>query len=238
VVVVTSDKCYENREWPWGYRESDPLGGHDPYSASKACAELVFAAYLKSFLAGLGKGAASVRAGNVIGGGDWGRDRLLPDCVRALSAGETVRIRMAGAVRPWQHVLEPLSGYLWLGVLLREFPQEYSGAWNFGPGPAQERTVAEVVEKTVELWGSGAWKEEETGEPYHEAGMLRLSCDKARTLLGWRDVLSIREALELTLQWYKSFYRAPAPPDMYETCREEIHRYTERAGAAGMAWAG
>ncbi|MEW6668837.1 MAG: CDP-glucose 4,6-dehydratase [Thermodesulfobacteriota bacterium] len=237
VINVTSDKCYENREWVWGYRESDPLGGHDPYSASKACAELVFAAYLRSFLGEMGKGAASVRAGNVIGGGDWGRDRLLPDCVRALSAGETIRIRMAKAVRPWQHVLEPLSGYLWLGALLWDFPRRYSGAWNFGPDPGEERTVADVVEKAVELWGSGAWQEEETGQPYHEAGTLRLSCDKARTLLGWRDILSSQECLERTIRWYRTFYRPPVAPDMYETCREEIHAYAERARAEGLAWA-
>ena len=152
LINITSDKCYENREWVWGYRENDPMGGHDPYSASKGCSELVFSAYLRSFFSqntpGRGIiGAASVRAGNVVGGGDWGKDRLIPDCIRALSARQSIGIRNPLAIRPWQHVLEPLSGYLWLGALLSHDPQKYSGAWNFGPEDRSHLTVAEVADR-------------------------------------------------------------------------------------------
>ncbi|MBN1104275.1 MAG: CDP-glucose 4,6-dehydratase [Deltaproteobacteria bacterium] len=237
IVNVTSDKCYENREWVWGYRENDPLGGHDAYSASKACAEIVSSSYLKSFFTDAGVGAASVRVGNVIGGGDWGRDRLVPDCIRALSSGKTVRIRMPNAVRPWQHVLEPLSGYLWLGRRIWESPQQYSGPWNFGPGSGQGFTVGEVVETLIGLWGRGAWKEEAAPERYHEAGTLRLCCDKAHACLGWRDLLPTAEALAMTTDWYKTFYARPTAQNMIEVCRDQIRAYAEKAGRAGLPWA-
>src|SRR4030043_182379 len=158
LVNITSDKCYDNREWIWGYRENDPMGGHDPYSASKGCAELVFAAYLKSYFSkssseASGIGLASVRAGNVIGGGDWGKYRLIPDFVHALVKNQPVEIRNPWAIRPWQHVLEPLRGYLWLGVLLHESPGTYSGPWNFGPNDSDHLKVEEVVNSFIEFWG-------------------------------------------------------------------------------------
>src|SRR5262249_32032636 len=151
VVVVTSDKCYENREWPWAYRETEAMGGHDPYSSSKGCAELVTAAYRRSFLSGIG--VASVRAGNVIGGGDWAEDRLLPDCMRALAAGRCIAIRNPRAVRPWQHVLEPLRGYLLLAERLAEDAATFSEAWNFGPADDDARPVAWIADRIVAQWG-------------------------------------------------------------------------------------
>ena len=168
LVNITSDKCYENKEWVWGYRENDPMGGHDPYSASKGCSELVFSAYLKSFFShkisdtnssdiAPRLGAASARAGNVIGGGDWGKDRLVPDCIRALSAGQTIGIRSPRAIRPWQHVLEPLSGYLHLCAALWRDPRNYSGAWNFGPDDSSHLTVAAMTDRLIKYWGDGAW---------------------------------------------------------------------------------
>lgn len=235
VVNVTSDKCYENREWVWGYRESDPLGGRDPYSASKACAEIIFSSYLKSFFNRSAIGAASVRAGNVIGGGDWGLDRLVPDCIRALSTGEAARIRMAGAVRPWQHVLEPLSGYLQLGMLLWHSPQEYGGPWNFGPGPSAGITVKEIVERLIQLWGGGRWEEAADPDSEGEASTLTLCCDKANHTLGWRCLLQVEESLALTVEWYKKFYSGHA--DMYEVCCRQIREYSEKARTAGLPWA-
>ncbi len=234
-VNVTSDKCYENREWVWGYRENDPMGGHDPYSASKGCAELVFSAYANSFFArtpsGRQKiGLASVRAGNVIGGGDWAEDRLIPDSVRALAKNEPVGVRSPRSIRPWQHVLEPLGGYLLLGALLLKEPDRYGGAWNFGPNGADNLSVAEVVGKLIRLWGSGAWEDLSGGhDGLHEAGALRLCCDKAETHLMWRCALGIDECLRYTVEWYKLFYSNGMTEDMYRVCKEQIERYTEKA---------
>lgn len=235
VIIVTSDKCYENRESIRGYRENDPLGGHDPYSASKACAEIIFSSYLKSFFGKRAIGAASVRAGNVIGGGDWGGDRLVPDCIRALSSGKKVSIRMPGAVRPWQHVLEPLSGYLYLAMLLWKSPKEYSGPWNFGP--AREHTVAKVVQKLIELWGEGGWEEFSDPESPRETSSLTLCCDKAKQGLGWRCLLQIEESLAFTLDWYKRFYFGRKHPEMYEMCCSQIGEYSEKARIAHLPWA-
>ncbi len=183
LVNITSDKCYENREWVWGYRENDPMGGHDPYSASKGCAELVFNAYLKSFFSPSAAqnraiGAASARAGNVIGGGDWGADRLVPDCIRALSGHQPIGIRNPRAVRPWQHVLEPLSGYLWLGALLSQDPGKYSGPWNFGPDDGSHLTVAEMADRLIKYWGDGSWEDLSAPQALHEAKLLKLCCVK------------------------------------------------------------
>ena len=232
LVNITSDKCYENREWVWGYRENDPMGGHDPYSASKGCAELVFNAYLQSFFSEKAAhssniGAASARAGNVIGGGDWGQDRLVPDCIRALISGQKIGIRSPHAIRPWQHVLEPLSGYLGLGALLTQDPKKYSGAWNFGPEDSSHLTVAEVVKKLIYHWGSGAWEDLADPKAPHEANLLKLCCDKAHVELNWYSVLSIDECLQMTANWYKEFYSGNQTKDMYPFCVAQIRQYEE-----------
>ena len=205
VVNVTSDKCYENRESLRGYRESDPMGGHDPYSASKGCAELVAASYGRSFFRDSDTAMASVRAGNVIGGGDFARDRLVPDMVRAFSAGEPVRIRSPKAIRPWQHVLDPLNGYLMLARKLFEDGHEFAGGWNFGPAEESTRTVGEVVAGFSDTWGDGARYELDTADQPHEAGLLKLDCSKARRLLGWKPGTDFETGLEWTASWYKGW---------------------------------
>jgi CDP-glucose 4,6-dehydratase len=203
VVVVTSDKCYENREWERGYRESDQLGGHDPYSSSKGAAELVTSAYRRSFFSDPGSPrVASARAGNVIGGGDWGEDRLIPDIVRAAVTGETLRLRHPGATRPWQHVLNPLSGYLLLAQALYESP-DHACAWNFGPDERDARTVEWLARRVSELWpGELRWVAD--GGPHaHEAHRLRLDSSRARARLGWMPLLDMDRGLEATVAWYE-----------------------------------
>jgi CDP-glucose 4,6-dehydratase len=236
LVNITSDKCYENKEWIWGYRENDPMGGHDPYSASKGCAELVFNAYLRSFFSectaqSRAIGVASARAGNVIGGGDWGKDRLISDCIRALSSGQKIGIRCPHAIRPWQHVLEVLGGYLRLGALLLEDPRRYSGAWNFGPEDRNHLTVADMVEKLIQHWGNGFWEDLSESGALHEAKLLKLCCDKAHAKLNWRSMLSIDESLQMTVEWYKKFYESSQNEDMYPFCVEQIRTYEEIAAA-------
>ena len=232
LVNVTSDKCYENREWVWGYRENDPMGGHDPYSASKGCAELVFSAYLKSFFS-IHLGAASARAGNVIGGGDWGTDRLVPDCIRALSEHQLIGIRSPHAVRPWQHILEPLSGYLQLGAALWQDPKKYSGAWNFGPDDGNHLTVAEMGDRLIKYWGSGNWNDLSDPQALHEANLLKLNCDKAHAGLNWHSVLTIDECLQMTADWYKDFYSGPQTKDMHQFCVAQIRQYNEKRTVKG-----
>jgi CDP-glucose 4,6-dehydratase len=208
VVIVTTDKCYENREWAWGYRENDRLGGHDPYSNSKACAELVTQAFRDSFFSGTQVhpvAVASARAGNVIGGGDWALDRLLPDFVRAIMEGRPVRIRRPDAVRPWQHVLDPLSGYLRLAERLLAEGERWAEGWNFGPDHADARNVKWVVERFTRLWGGDARWEADSGAHPHETGMLRLDISKARQKLGWRPTWDVERALERTVEWYRSY---------------------------------
>ena len=241
LVNITSDKCYENREWVWGYRENDPMGGHDPYSASKGCAELVFSAYLKSFFSqnvaqSRPIGAASARAGNVIGGGDWGADRLVPDCIRALSGHQPIGIRSPRAVRPWQHVLEPLGGYLLLGASLWQDPQKYSGAWNFGPENGIHLTVAAMADRFIKYWGDGSWEDLSDPQALHEAKLLKLNCDKAHAELSWHSVLTINECLQMTAQWYKIFYAAPPRDSMYEICTQQVAEYGERARNRNLIW--
>jgi CDP-glucose 4,6-dehydratase len=206
VVVITSDKCYENREWFWSYRESEPLGGRDLYSCSKGCAELVSHAYRKSFLSATGTHVATARAGNVHGGGDWAADRLLPDMIRAFQAGESAPIRNPDAVRPWQHVLEPLLGYLLLAERLHSDGEAYAEAWNFGPNVESERTVAEVANRVTRVWGNGAkwYPRAEQGAPY-EANFLKLDSSKARMRLGWAAKWDLDEGLRRTVDWYRRF---------------------------------
>ncbi|MEW6221623.1 MAG: CDP-glucose 4,6-dehydratase [Thermodesulfobacteriota bacterium] len=210
VVVVTSDKCYENREWPWGYRENDALGGHDPYAASKACAEIATASFRRSFFAKAGPAVATVRAGNVIGGGDWGEDRLLPDLMRGFAAGRPVRLRHPGAVRPWQHVLDPLAGYLLLAQRLATEGSPWAEAWNFGPPAEGIVPVAMVVERAAALWGGGAAWEGDAPDQPHETRFLALDSAKARARLGWRPRLDLPAALALTVAWYRAYQAGAA----------------------------
>lgn len=207
-VSVTTDKCYENREWEWAYRETDALGGHDPYSASKACAELAASAWRRSFLAqrrpdGPPLALATARAGNVIGGGDWSLDRLVPDCVRAFAAGRSVHIRSPHATRPWQHVLEPLCGYLLLAERLFADGAEYARAWNFGPSMEDVQPVAHVVGRLAGAWGEGAAHTVDDGPHPHEAGFLAVDPALARQRLNWRPRLSLDQAIEWTGRWYR-----------------------------------
>jgi CDP-glucose 4,6-dehydratase len=236
VVNVTSDKCYENRESGQAYRETDAMGGWDPYSSSKGCAELVTAAYRRSFF---GEGSdvriASARAGNVIGGGDWAPDRIVPDCVRALTAGEPVQVRNPEAVRPWQHVLEPLSGYLLLASRLLAGDATFDGAWNFGPEPDGAVRVREVVDAMVTAWGSGSWTTPAAGgaQP-HEAHLLSLDITKARKELGWRPLYDVRRAVGATATWYAARHRGDDPGQL---TRADIAVYVAGASAAGTGWA-
>lgn len=205
LVYITSDKCYENQEWIWGYRETDRLGGHDPYSASKAAAENVFSAYVRSFFAHRADfGAASTRAGNVIGGGDWAADRIVPDCIRALRDGQPIRLRNPVATRPWQHVLEPVSGYILLAARLRQQPAAFSGSWNFGPPSSQVRSVRDVAEGIVQRFGYGRLEQIQADSKQHEAQLLQLNCDKAHQLLGWYPRWDVAETIAATADWYKA----------------------------------
>jgi CDP-glucose 4,6-dehydratase len=206
VIVVTSDKCYENQSGHAGYRETDPMGGYDPYSNSKGCAELVTAAYRQSFFFGADACLiASARAGNVIGGGDWAVDRLVPDAMRAFLGGSTLRIRYPDAIRPWQHVLDPLTGYLLLAQRLCAGERSFAGGWNFGPEPDSEVRVGDVVSEIVRRWGSQVHWEIEEGTNLHEAPLLKLDCSKARSKLGWKPAIGIAEALDLTVAWYRTY---------------------------------
>jgi CDP-glucose 4,6-dehydratase len=220
-VVVTSDKCYENREWHWGYRESEPMGGYDPYSNSKGCAELVTSSFRRSFLAGADVRVASGRAGNVIGGGDWAADRLIPDIVRSWSSGQPVLIRSPHSIRPWQHVLEPLSGYLALAERLLE-DAEVADGWNFGPAESDAREVGWIVARMSELWGPGAEWSIDAGPHPHEATYLKLDCSKARAELGWRPRLDLATALEWTLAWYRTWQ---AHGDLASITDAQIEQY-------------
>jgi CDP-glucose 4,6-dehydratase len=233
VVAITSDKCYENREWVWGYRENDRMGGHDPYSSSKGCAELLIDSYRNSYfpsvrIAEHGVGLASTRAGNVIGGGDWSTDRLVPDIMKAFVEGLPVQIRRPDAIRPWQFVLEPLYGYLILAEFLHEHALDFSGGWNFGPDPEEIKPVRWIVDRLSSAWGPGAeWTMDDRVHP-HESHFLRLDCTKAKTLLGWRPVLG----LETTLEWVVEWYRASAnDEDMRALTETQIARYERLLGA-------
>jgi CDP-glucose 4,6-dehydratase len=234
VVIVTSDKCYENREWQYAYRENDPMGGHDPYSSSKGCAELVAAAYARAFFTGRAAAIATARAGNVIGGGDWATDRILPDCVRALSAGRVVRVRRPNAVRPWQHVLEPTSGYLWLGSQLLVDGADVAGAWNFGPEPGRSIPVRDLVEAVISEWGTGSWEFVDEGGGPHEALTLKLDCTKAGDLLHWRSVYGVQDAVAATARWYR---RMNVGEDATALTREDISAYVSAAASCGVPWA-
>lgn len=227
VVNVTTDKCYENREWDRGYRETEPLGGYDPYSSSKACSELVTSAYRSSFFnprnhESHGVGVASARAGNVIGGGDWANDRLLPDCVRAVLKREKIRIRNPHAVRPWQHVLEPLSGYLTLAQKLWEDGPGYAEGWNFGPDDHDARPVEWIVRRFCEAWGAGVSCEIDRGDHPHEANFLKLDSSKARTRLDWSPRWNLEQAIDRVAEWTKVYMENG---DLRDICLRQIERY-------------
>lgn len=230
-VMITTDKCYENLEQIWGYKETDALGGYDPYSSSKACAELLIASYRSSYFnpkdfTTHGKVISSVRAGNVIGGGDWQKDRIIPDCIRALLKNEHIELRNPSAVRPWQHVLEPLYGYMLLGAKMYNHGTLYSGSWNFGPDYESIVTVETVVNKLVNKWGSGTWKDISKEQKPHEANILRLDCTKAKVYLKWQPKLNIDEAIDYTAEWYKN-YKTQNP---YDLCVKQIKLYENLLG--------
>jgi len=233
-VNVTTDKCYENREWVWGYREHEPLGGRDPYSSSKACAELITSAYRASFADGDRPGIASARAGNVIGGGDFAEDRLIPDLMRGASERRVSAVRNPGAVRPWQHVLSPLSGYLLLAERLWG-DLSLADGWNFGPADGDARTVQYVVERVAELWGEGLrWDVEQAPQP-EETHYLKLDSSKARTLLGWVPRWDLERALERTVEWYRAFEAgAPLQPLMLAQLEDFAVAEADRRGAGSL----
>jgi len=228
IINVTSDKCYENKEWLWGYRENDSMGGYDPYSSSKGCSELITAAYRKSFFNPNkfdehGKSLSSVRAGNVIGGGDWQKDRLIPDCIRALESNKPIEIRNPAATRPWQHVLEPLSGYLLLASKMYSEPVKFSGAWNFGPNYGSVISVGEVVSMIVENWGHGKWIDTSDKNAPHEANFLSLDISKSLNFLGWSPRWDIHQCVCSTVDWYKS----AESQNIYNYCKNQINYYLE-----------
>jgi CDP-glucose 4,6-dehydratase len=235
VVVVTSDKCYENQETGRSFVEDDPMGGDDPYSSSKGCAELVASAYHKSFFAdGRPCGIATARAGNVIGGGDWSENRIVPDTVRALLAGEAVVLRNPGAIRPWQHVLDPLWGYLLLGARLWSTPERVAGGWNFGPTDDAAVPVQHLVELALRSWGSGEMECAARTKAPHEAKTLRLDSTKARGGLGWSSLLTLEESVALTMAWYRECARDPGRAA--DLTREQIDLCMARIADVLTAW--
>ena len=240
-VMVTSDKCYENREWLHGYREEDPLGGRDPYSSSKAAAEIAIASWQRSFFANHPVRVTSARAGNVIGGGDWAAERIFPDGIRALAAHEPIPVRNPQAVRPWQHVLEPLSGYLCLAAHsvrtngLDPDGTPFSTAFNFGPGHEANRTVRDLVEELLRHW-PGRWEDRSDPAAVHEARLLQLSTDKARAILGWAPLWNFSESVERTATWYRGAVAQPDPASVSELTRAQIAAFVDRAVGAGVSW--
>lgn len=231
VVSVTTDKCYENREWAWGYRENESLGGYDPYSSSKACAELVTAAYRQSFLAASNVAVATARAGNVIGGGDWAADRLLPDFLRALDEGEVLEIRSPEAVRPWQHVLEPLAGYITLAEHLTQTGQKAAEAWNFGPADEDAQSVRWIVEQLVSKVPGARWVSRHDFGQLHEANYLKLDSSKARARLAWAPRWRLSEALGKTISWHQAWRSGQ---DMRSVSLEQIGAYLEKQGDGAL----
>lgn len=227
VVNVTTDKCYENKEWVWGYRETEPLGGHDPYSSSKACSELVTSAYRNSFFTNMPNGRvvslASARAGNVIGGGDWATDRLIPDCITALLTGNRIKIRNPESIRPWQHVLEPLSGYLLLAEMLYKNGQQYAGSWNFGPSDVDAKPVEWIVKKMCEKWGNDVDYTVDPSPQVHEAKYLKLDCSKATLELGWSARWNLETALDKIIEWNKEF---DMQGNILNICIRQIEEFT------------
>jgi CDP-glucose 4,6-dehydratase len=242
VITITSDKCYLNKGWAWGYRETDELGGYDPYSSSKACAELAIACYSDDRFQKIAANSrslhiASVRAGNVIGGGDWAVNRIIPDIVRSIVSKQDIVIRSPNATRPWQHVMEPLSGYLWLGINLFEEPEKYATAWNFGPYGDETKTVKNIVDNILKLWKPENTKlivnEDHSGA---ESKLLSLDCAKAQHELNWRATWSVEETLDAIVSWYKNYYSS-TKVNSYEFVQKQISQYSESARLKGLPWA-
>lgn len=228
-VMITTDKCYENREQIWGYRENEPMGGYDPYSSSKGAAEIAIASWRRSFFntekyAEHGKAIASARAGNVIGGGDWSTDRIIPDCIRALESGQPIDIRSPKAIRPWQHVLEPLSGYMLLAKKMWDAPTKYNEGWNFGPSSDSISTVWDIASHIITNYGNGILRDLSSSQAFHEAQLLMLDISKAKFRLGWEPRMNIAETIAMTIDWYKN-YRSEDP---YELCIRQIHEYINK----------
>ena len=236
IIIVTSDKCYENVEWNYGYRENDMLGGEDPYSASKGAAEIVASSYMRSYYKYSGTFVGTVRAGNVIGGGDWAKDRLVPDAMKAWSKNAKLTIRNPLSTRPWQHVLEPLSGYLHLGSeLLKQNIECQIESFNFGPGSDVKATVEEVLVEMSKSWANVSWNTEIKGEQLKEAGLLKLSCDKALHILNWSPTLSFDETISFTVDWYREFYENEEfAPESFT--RSQIMDYCQKAKDRGASW--
>lgn len=242
VVLVSTDKCYENREWEFGYRETDPMGGHDPYSASKGAMEVAVASYRRSFFsndksADQRIGVATARAGNVIGGGDWSPERIVPDAIRAMESGRPLVVRNPRAVRPWQHVLEPLSGYLWLGArLAEERGGQWASGWNFGPSPLEQYNVGALADAVVKCWGAKPWVDGTDPNAPHEAGMLKLAIDKAAQHLGWRPVWDFATTVTRTVEEYRALGSARTASAARAVLQSDIERYESDAGAAAISW--
>lgn len=230
-IMITTDKCYDNKEQLWGYRESDPMGGYDPYSSSKGAAEIVINSWRLSFFNPEeydkhGKSVASVRAGNVIGGGDWAKDRIIPDCIKAIEAGNPIEIRSPKSVRPWEHVLEPLSGYLMLGEKMHNHPVEYAESWNFGPELSSIIPVWDIAQSVINNYERGELKDVSDHNAVHEAKLLALDISKARFRLGWMPTLNISETIKLTVDWYKGYNNT----DVYELCKQQIINFSVKGG--------
>jgi len=221
IVSVTTDKCYENKEWFWGYREDEPMGGHDPYSSSKGCAELVTSAYRRSFMQEKNVGLATARAGNVVGGGDWAEDRLIPDILRAFEKDKPVVVRNPRSTRPWQHVLEPLSGYLVLAQRLYEEPQAYADGWNFGPREEDAKPVDWILNQMISKWPNSKWELDTNAHP-HEAGYLKLDISKAKARLNWQPTWNLEQTLEKIIKWHRFWLNKE---DMQAICLNEINEY-------------
>lgn len=233
-IMITSDKAYDNVEWVWGYRETDRLGGKDPYSASKGMAELVIRTYVASFFNQEDSNVrvGITRAGNVIGGGDWALDRIVPDCMRAWSVGEMVQIRSPYATRPWQHVLEPLGGYLTLAMHLSQAPKYHGQAYNFGPSADQNYPVSELIDEMSKYWDQVRWQDVSGGQHVHEAGLLKLNCDKALFDLSWQAALTFEQTIKMTVDWYRHYYQSPEN-SMHEYSVKQIHAYMALAQSKG-----
>jgi CDP-glucose 4,6-dehydratase len=237
-VVITSDKCYDNVEWVWGYRETDALGGPDPYSASKGATELLIRSHIKSFFPKTTSGVriASARAGNVIGGGDWSPTRIIPDCVKAWSDGECVELRNPHSTRPWQHVLEPLSGYLSLALSMAYKQELHGESFNFGPPAQQNHSVLNLVEQMALHWDSVQWRDvSKFSEGPYESGLLKLNCDKALHFLSWNAVMDFKETVQMTAEWYKAYYDSPGT--IASITQKQIEAYVASGKRRGLAWA-
>ncbi len=239
VVMITSDKAYDNVEWSWGYRETDRLGGKDPYSASKGMAEIAIRSFIESYFMHSQSNVriGITRAGNVIGGGDWAKDRIVPDCMKSWSKNIPVEIRNPESTRPWQHVLEPLSGYLRLGVSLFESEKLHGEAYNFGPTTDQNYSVSELINEMSEFWDNVSWNDvSDKNDNLHEAGLLKLNCDKALADLNWISTLEFEDTVRMTVSWYKDYYQGAEGQSMYEFAVEQINEYMQLAENKGIEW--